>query len=416
MKILTGFRYLGLVFSFLLFTNCKKADSSEKVLTFEVKNELNFFRNEIVAINIEDLQGMLEDVPKENIRVVKESDGEVIRNQWIDNDQDGELDEMLFLANIDANSTLKYLIVNESTLNVPENNAIAFSRFVPERLDDYAWENDKVAFRTYGPSGQREAMEGVPGSTMSSGIDIWLKRTEKPVINKWYEHNLKSPGYYHEDHGEGYDPYHVGQSRGTGGIGVWENDSLLVSQNFTNHRTIAKGPLRTVFELDYGPWSKYEISETKRISLDLGSNFSKFQISFKTDKEVPNYAVGITLHQNAGETKIGGDGQWVRHWEKIDDAYVGQGIVINPENLDSAFVKISDAPDQSHLLVLASAADTLEYYAGFAWEKSGNISSAEEWDRQLQRQVEINRNPLVVTLGEVELVSNSNSNSNSNVE
>ena len=30
--------------------------------------------------------------------------------------------------------------------------AMAFGRFVPEREDDFAWENDKVAFRVYGPN------------------------------------------------------------------------------------------------------------------------------------------------------------------------------------------------------------------------------------------------------------------------
>ncbi|MEY3896376.1 MAG: hypothetical protein RLZZ214_1896, partial [Verrucomicrobiota bacterium] len=44
----------------------------------------------------------------------------------------------------------------------------AFARFVPERSDDFAWENDLVAFRTYGPALR-------PGPE-NSGIDCWFKR------------------------------------------------------------------------------------------------------------------------------------------------------------------------------------------------------------------------------------------------
>ena len=61
-----------------------------------------------------------------------------------------------------------------------------YSRIVPERIDDYAWENDKVAFRTYGPAAQKLVEQGKKGGIISSGIDCWLKKVNYPVINKWY--------------------------------------------------------------------------------------------------------------------------------------------------------------------------------------------------------------------------------------
>ncbi|HWI56372.1 MAG TPA: glycoside hydrolase family 88 protein, partial [Bacillota bacterium] len=48
--------------------------------------------------------------------------------------------------------------------------AIAYGTFMPQRKDDFAWENDRVAFRIYGP-----ALEAT--GEISSGIDIWCKRT-----------------------------------------------------------------------------------------------------------------------------------------------------------------------------------------------------------------------------------------------
>lgn len=74
-----------------------------------------------------------------------------------------------------------------------------FARFVPERSDDFAWENDLIAFRAYGPA-LREGKE-------NSGIDCWLKRVNYPIINKWYVQSEQGKSY-HKDHGEGCDNYH----------------------------------------------------------------------------------------------------------------------------------------------------------------------------------------------------------------
>jgi hypothetical protein len=267
---------------------------------------------------------------------------------------------------------------------------------VPERIDDYTWENDKVAFRTYGPAAKTAALKGIPGGVISSGMDLWLKSTDKSVIDEWYQKNTEEEGYYHIDRGDGYDPYHVGSSRGTGGIGVWQNDSLYVSENFIDYKTIANGPLRTVFELTYKPWSPYNIQETKRITLDLGSNFSKFESELSSDQKVPNYTIGVTLHEKEGEVKINKENGWFLHWEPIDGTQVGEGVVINPKVVDSAFSHKSEVRDSSHLLIVTQPTEKLVYYAGFAWEKSGQISNLEDWEKLLERQTRIINTPLEV--------------------
>mgnify|MGYP001545592391 CR=1 FL=1 len=52
--------------------------------------------------------------------------------------------------------------------NGSDSKEMAYGRFVPERQDDFAWENDKVAFRVYGPSSG--------GKGQVSGVDAWLKK------------------------------------------------------------------------------------------------------------------------------------------------------------------------------------------------------------------------------------------------
>ncbi|MDN3596718.1 DUF4861 family protein [Zunongwangia endophytica] len=385
------------ILGLLLATGCKSDKNEENQVSIKVTNDLDFKRTEIVSFDAEKILSKFKDYSLENIHI-KDSSGQVLRTQWIDYDEDGTPKEFLFQAQIGPNASSKYQLVNDSTLTTAKKEAEAYSRFVPERTDDYAWENDKIAFRTYGPTGQKEALEGVAGSTLSSGIDIWLKRTEKPIINKWYAEHVKNPGYYHIDHGEGYDPYHVGKSRGLGGIGVFEDDSLYVSQNFMEYKTIASGPLKTVFELSYDPWGPYNVKETKRISLALGDHFSKFEIYLQADDSIPNYATGITLHDNNGEYEINKEEGWIMHWEQIDDANVGEGIVIAPKAIDSAFAYKSDIPDQSNLLITTQPKDTFTYYAGFAWEKSGDVANKKEWQQMLEKQSKIIASPLKVTL------------------
>ncbi|KGO86757.1 hypothetical protein Q765_09010 [Flavobacterium rivuli WB 3.3-2 = DSM 21788] len=371
---------------------------AQESLTVTIKNNLGIDRNEVVTINSKDITGFLKGKNEKDIRVKNNTTGKMEPLQWIDNDGDKNNDELLFMATVKPNSSAIYTLVSDASVPVPVSQITTFSRFVPERTDDYTWENDKVAFRTYGPDAQMRTEQHRENGTLSSGIDIWLKRTPLPIINKWYKGYLTDPMFYHSDRGEGYDPYHVGASRGTGGTGIWEKDSLLVSKNFVTYKTIAVGPLRTVFELSYAPFSPYQVKETKRISLDLGSNFSKFEVMHSSAKQVPNYATGITLHQNEGEAEVlTKEGVFAYH-EKIDGTYLGEGIIMQPNIIEKAFVNKSKTKDQSNLIIVTKASPKLTYYAGFVWEKSGQGANKADWDALLKKQAQIIKSPLTVTV------------------
>jgi hypothetical protein len=76
--------------------------------------------------------------------------------------------------------------------------------------------------------------DSIPGGTLSSGVDTWLKKVEYPIINKWYKETLvDKTGSYHEDTGEGLDNFHVGVSRGVGGIAVKNDDKYYFSKNYS---------------------------------------------------------------------------------------------------------------------------------------------------------------------------------------
>jgi len=110
---------------------------------------------------------------------------------------------------------------------------------VRERFDDFAWENDRIAHRTYGKALETWKEEPLT----SSAIDVWTKRVSSLVINGWYMLDN-----YHTDHGEGADFYSAGSTRGNGGDGLWAADKLWVSKNFVDSRVLACGPIRVMFE------------------------------------------------------------------------------------------------------------------------------------------------------------------------
>jgi hypothetical protein len=388
--------FLGIIVLFSSFGSNDK--SSKKVV---IKNTLAINRiNEVVTIDLKEFKCITKKQDCSDL-LVKDQKGTLQITQIIDNNGDGNPDQLLFQATVPALSKVIYIVFisEDQAIQVLKSNYTTYARFVPERIDDFAWENDLVAFRTYGPEAQRLVDEGKEGGTLSSGIDLWLKKVNYSVIDSWYAKNVVSPGYYHIEHGEGYDPYHVGYSRGSGGTGIWINDTLQVSKNYIKYRIIATGPLRTIFELDYAPWSKFGVKETKRISLDLGSNFTKFENSIATTDKIPNYTLGITLHQEKGAVAIDAQKGIFRHWEPIDDSFVGEGIVIDPNVVKTAMNHHSASTDQSQILVVTEPKnDKLVYYVGFAWLKSGQIQSLEDWDALLEKQSNLIQNPLLIKI------------------
>ena len=366
--------------------------------TIEIKNPSALTRaSETIAIPVTTLRAEIGNQPLEQL-LVKDESNRYQLTQFIDNDLDGKLDELLFQVSLKAYEvrrfTLEFRLDSEE--KKPRSDAVAISRFVPERFDDYAWENNRVAFRAFGPKLQKMAESGIDGGSISSGIDVWLKRVSYPILDSWYQRNLTTPGYYHTDHGEGYDPYHVGKSRGLGGTGLWQNGKFSTSRNFTDWKVIANGPIRSTFELYYAPWSAYGIRETKRISLDLHSHFSTIKVSW-TAAAVPEsqYAVGLALHKAEGRTAMNTRAGWARYWEPMDDSWLGTGLIFNPQDVTDMFKREARMEDDNHIVVLIRPSATFSYSVGFAWLKSPYIDSAEGWDSIVAAEVNKRVAPLV---------------------
>ena len=245
----------------------------------------------------------------------------------------------------------------------------AYGRFVRERHDDFAWENDLVAHRTYGPALETAGKE----SLVSSGMDVWAKRSPRLLVNEWY-----LTDDYHQDHGDGADLYSVGKTRGCGGLGIWAGNKLFVSHNFTSSRVLANGPIRLIFELDYAAWdaagTKY--SETKRVSLDAGSVFNHFESTFKFKGRPASVGIGIAKHPGTTPTFESAHDSF-RVWEPADGklGFIGCAVV-----LPAGTVGVEQQTDSDYVLLTTANPDLpVHYYVGSAWDRAGRISTPEAW-------------------------------------
>lgn len=376
----------------VLFTACS---SSKQYKTIVVKNTLNHERsNEVVELDNSSLGLKKIDA---SVGVKNVATNEFMLTQLVDQDGDGTMDQLLFQPKIGANSEVEFQVVKISSSEKLKAEDLCFSRFVPERTDDYTWENDKVAFRVYGPKAQMLKETGQKGGTLSSGVDAWLKRVEYPIINKWYKETLiDKTGSYHKDTGEGLDNFHVGVSRGAGGIAVKDKSSLYYSKNYVKWRTITTGPLRTSFYLEYENWTSgsKSISESKIITLDLGNNLSKFETNMSGTEEI--YA-GLTLHEKDGVVSSGNG--WVTYWQPHADSELGTAIVADSKTFVGSEKHDVEEKDLSNAYAeLKVSNNQVTYYAGFAWKKSKQYPTKESWTAYLDRFSKEINTPLLVSL------------------
>ncbi|TDN37556.1 DUF4861 domain-containing protein [Hymenobacter sp. UV11] len=368
--------------------------------TLTVRNQLNQLRRaETISLPLAQLPASVRQLAPASLRVHDAATKQVLVSQLLDNDGDGRPDALLFQTDVPAKGTKTFTLA-AGTEAVPSSAVTTFARFVPERTDDFAWENERVAFRTYGPNAEQLFDKKDPAGTLSSGMDCWLKRVSYPIIDKWYGQHVRTPFSYHKDTGEGYDPYHVGTSRGVGGTGVLEGGKLYISKNFATYKVLATGPIRTVFELTYAPWDAAgkPVTEKKIISLDLGSNLTRYEETMTAPTPLPNCTIGLTLHEAKGAVRADRAAGWFRYWEAVDDSFLGTGVVVAPSAITDYEDHRSPDKDANQLYIVTKPQQhTVVFYAGFGWTKSGQFASAAAWDAYLAEFAQRLASPLKVS-------------------
>lgn len=357
------YRYITLLLAVALLAGCTP---SKQGMTIEVYNPSSIERtNEMVEVAWETVQQKLSLVAEETI-VVTDNQGNTLPYQRI-NDATGNPSSVIFPVTAQAEETVEITIAKgEPTPFTP----MVYGRLVPERKDDFTWENNRSAFRVYGP-----ALKAT--GEISNGMDFWAKKTESLIIDKWYENDLAGVASYHVDHGEGLDYYKVGRTLGLGMTAPINNDTLCLGHNFVTAEILDNGPLRITFKLTYDEYAAGEatVKETRIISLDAYSHFNKVTNVFESEANEMNVATGIVMEKGKPEITFH-EKSGIIIYET--PAHEVNGTVytaaIHPDGFSDTRI------DQGHLLGLNAykPGTPYTYYTGGGWSKSG-FNSFEEW-------------------------------------
>ena len=290
--------------------------------------------------------------------------------------------ELIFQYNYAAGEKSATFTVEKTEEVAPVFPVKAFARYVGERLDDFAWENDKMSHRTYGPALAAPAEPGVNKEVLiTSGLDLWCKRVSYPIVDRWYN---KGHDHYHTDEGEGMDMYNVGPSRGCGGSGVWDGSRLYVGRNYKTWRVLANGPVRAIFELTYETWAAdgVFVAETKRFIVDAGHNLDRIESTFIS--KTPEFVIGIGLNKTPADkgqepriefSQTAADGSIVQWIAQKANGELGTAVIVPGADF-AGF-----AEDERNQLVLAKAkpGQALTYYAGAGWSRAGEFTTRQAW-------------------------------------
>ena len=182
-----------------------------------------------------------------------------------------------------------------------EEQPKVFGRYVPERKDDFAWENEYAAWRMYGPALRAE--------NPSNGVDLWLKASPELVVDSFYyrEHVLGLP--YHINYGKGLDCYKVGHTCGAGGLVVIADDTTWIGGAYDRWEILEQSPTKLVFRLEYD-------------SLLVAGHVLQEKITITAEAGEPmNRADVVLLGDYEGELLVGGGiymHDTIEHFEVYD--------------------------------------------------------------------------------------------------
>lgn len=408
--------------------------------TVVVNNPTDAQRQELVEVNISDVKAKLAGIaPKKGeAYIVKNKRGQQIGSQIT---HDGKL---LIDASIRPHGSATYYI----SIGKPYPQKVwTTGALYKMRKDDIAWENDRCAYRVYGPALQRTGER-------SFGTDIWAKNTPDTVVYERYVMDkqgnvdgdkvdekvkseerkmknlsgaaleaqkakikaLKAESYeidvttsFHLDHGNGLDPYRVGATLGLGAPSLMIGNQQFLPYCYKTYKILDNGPLRFTVELTYNPSTigdMQNVVEHRIISLDKGNNFNKMTVWYEGLTHPTDFATGFPIHEEDTETKTFAK-DYVSYADPTDNIEVNNSQVfvgvLFPNGIDNTYYQLFDKKHDGatgHALGLKRGlknAEKYSYYFGAAWSKY-DVRSYTEWQIRIKEFLEALKTPLQVKL------------------
>ncbi len=369
---------------FLLAAAALAACQTDKAVEVEVANPTDVARTaETVELCWTKLSQSIEGLTPKTV-VVMNAEGEEIPSQVIYRGE-AEPQALIFQCAVEGGETATFQIAAGTRSEYEQQ---AFGRQVPERYDDYAWENNLSAYRLYGP-----ALETSPEKLITPGIDVWVKCTEKLVIDEWY-----AKGDYHHNYGDGMDCYKVGRTLGGGAsVPMLEGKFWPMEHNYATCQTLDNGPIRTTVKLVYVPWdvNGTAVSLVKTISLDANQRFNRMENLYEGEFEELPTAAGFVRHDVKGTEQ--GEG-WIAMVEAVSDSKqpevdgdIYQAIVLPGAELNADLL--------GHTLAVKAvkSGEKMTYYSASGWSQGG-VENMEDWIETIKEQAAMVESPLQVTI------------------
>ena len=298
---------------------------------------------------------------------------------------------------------------------------VCYGRIFPERKDDFAWENDRGAYRVYGPALQKTGEK-------SYGVDVWTKNTPELVLDQryWVEDVVMMPAVeklrkenrqrgdslyrlnsYHNDHGRGSDLYRVGATLGCGTPALIVDDELVYPYCFKTYRILDEGPLRFSVQLDYESKIIGEdtITEHRIITLDKGSNFNRSTVWYDGFTTVVELATGVVVHQEDRNSVVLAK-DYVHYADPTDNIPVNNCqlfvAALFPDGVNETAIrqfKKVDSGAVGHALGIVDNYSGLPYtyYFGSAWSKF-DVRTQAEWQQRIDWKLRNVRQPLTIDI------------------
>jgi len=407
---------------FIVFLlGCQKNSANELEQTFPLSFQITLNNpadisrtDEPVFLEIADIKAKYPDFNPQAFVVL--SGEKELASQLVDQNSDGESEQILFMLDMNAKSEVKATIryaksgsqKREYTKRTQaelshkfggkfvdreyqggEFKNVQFMKVPPEhkdhswyiRYEGPGWESDKVGYRFY--------------LDWRNATDIYGKKVHDMVLQ-----NVGLDGFdsYHEMSDWGMDILKVGESLGIGSIAMWENNKanrVAVTDSITCKIT-DNGSIFSQITTNYYGWkmrdSKYDL--TSNLSITAGSRITKHSLTITNNPD--NLCTGIVKHEDIKILKGPGTDNWnyFATYGKQSLAGDNLGMAVLYKNAD--FIEQSE-DIESYVTVLNANDGKLEYYFLAAWEKELNgIKNIDEFSQYLNLEILKLNDPIVI--------------------
>ncbi len=397
---------------------CIASGSKQKALVKTIKNPTNQERQDVIELNAKQVCQEL-GIPVCRHLVITDGDQVEVPYQIT---RDGKLLLQAFVA---PKGEARFCLYKGE----PRDFRLDCNgRIYPNREDDLAWENDKNAWRFYGPKMHNKGV---------NGFDTFAKNVTYPIQDKLYQSELGSYGLnerlkkagrggewnqlhrdnytYHRNRGEGMDAYTVGATLGAGAPALMQGDELILPDVYEKAEILENGPLR--FNVKLTMYEQNGIREVRNITQDKGNHLAHVEVAYmKKGQFEQKYAcAGIAVHESQPDAYVINQKAGYAAYADALDTPKGQngqlyiGLLFPQHGVKLRYLPLKEKKSgavghvigQSALLQPkavngdANVIVGLDYYVGSAWSRY-DVPTMAVWEALLQGYAQQLKTPLVV--------------------